>query len=139
MLKDIYVKDIEGLSLLNEGVVTVNDNRDEDALRVLEFEVRTFVCQGHYENGTRSILENFLTNLQANREQKAVWISGFFGSGKSHLAKMLRTLWINQPFSSGQRALELVQLPQDIQALFKELDREGRKSGGLHSFSGTLK
>jgi hypothetical protein len=138
VLKDIFAKSIDELQLLNEGVVNVNDSLDSEALKVLEFEVRTFVCQGHYKAGLETILQNFLTNVD-RPEQKAVWISGFYGSGKSHLAKMLRALWVNQELSGGRKALDLVQLPGDISALFRELNTLGRQRGGLHSLSGTLK
>jgi len=122
VLKDIFAKSIDELQLLNEGVVNVNDSLDSEALKVLEFEVRTFVCQGHYKAGLETILQNFLTNVD-RPEQKAVWISGFYGSGKSHLAKMLRALWVNQELSGGRKALDLVQLPGDISAQFRELTR----------------
>lgn len=49
-------------------------------------------------NGMRRILQAYRDNFGGS-EQKAAWISGFYGSGKSHLAKVLRYLWINREFS----------------------------------------
>jgi DNA replication protein DnaC len=40
------------------------------------------------------ILETYLKNIE-QAQQPAVWISGFYGSGKSHLVKMLRALWVD--------------------------------------------
>lgn len=42
-------------------------------------------------------LETFLDNYGDYQENCAVWISGFYGSGKSHLLKMLALLLENQP------------------------------------------
>lgn len=137
-LKEIFQKSPEEQTLLNEGVVSVNDNADDQSLRVLQYELSTFVCKGQYHDGLRKILENYLSSLASGREQKAVWISGFFGSGKSHLAKIVRALWTNQKFPDGQRALDIVTLPQDIRDLFVELQKNGNRLGGLYSVSGTL-
>ena len=57
-------------------------------------------------------LEKFLDTLQQLRYGERVWISGFFGSGKSHLLKMLALLLENRDvggspptsFSSEMRA-----------------------------------
>ncbi len=55
-------------------------------------ELQTFVTDGEYGRGLIRILELFLAAL-GRGDQGAVWISGFYGSGKSHLAKMLGALW----------------------------------------------
>jgi hypothetical protein len=72
---------------------------------------RAFVCDGQYEKGLETILDKFLLNLDAGTEQPGVWISGFYGSGKSHLAKMLRTLWTDYQFADGATARSLPNCP----------------------------
>ena len=82
--KDVFLHDPATRKLVNDGVADVNDNtQDPAALSVLRYELETFVCNGQYEHGIRLILESFLNNIE-QPEQSAAWISGFFGSGKSH-------------------------------------------------------
>jgi hypothetical protein len=71
-------------------------------------------------------------------EQQAVWVSGFFGSGKSHLVKMLRYLWVDYKFSDGASARSLARVPTNINDLFVELNNRGRQYGGLKAAVGTL-
>ncbi|MCB0024047.1 MAG: hypothetical protein KDD91_13525, partial [Caldilinea sp.] len=83
--RDIYQTDPSVRKLANEGVANVNDDRTSEAMAVLRYELETFVCDGQYEKGLAHILDTFLRNIDQS-EQAGVWISGFFGSGKSHLA-----------------------------------------------------
>lgn len=136
--KDIYAKDPLANQLANNGVAEVKDDTSEQALNTLRYELETFVCDGEYEKGLEKILNAFLTNASAESEQKGVWISGFYGSGKSHLAKMLRSLWVDFDFNNGTTARGLASLPSDIQAHFVELSKQGVRNGGLHAASGTL-
>lgn len=136
--KDIYVKDPLSNQLANNGVAEVKDDTSEQALATLKYELETFVCDGEYEKGLDKILRAFLTNVDKGAEQPGIWISGFYGSGKSHLAKMLRALWTDYDFQKGTSARGLANLPQEIQDHFKELTTQGRRSGGLHAASGTL-
>lgn len=79
--------------LVNEGVASVNDEKTSLALEVLRYELETFVCDGQYEIGMLDILKTYIDNVRKNAaQQPSVWVSGFFGSGKSHLVKMLRAL-----------------------------------------------
>lgn len=95
--REIYVKDPDKNLLLNNGVATVTDDLTTEELRTLRYELETFVCEGEYARGLKHILETYLANLD-RPEQPGVWVSGFFGSGKSHFVKMLRSLWTNFVF-----------------------------------------
>ena len=135
--RDIYLRNPATQKLVNEGVANVNDERTSLALAVLRYELESFVCDGQYEKGMAHILETYLRNID-QAQQPAVWLSGFFGSGKSHLIKMLRALWVDTAFDDGATARGIAKLPQSITDLLKELNTQGRRHGGLHAASGTL-
>jgi len=116
-------------SLANGGQARIMVKRDDRTIRELRAELETFVCDGQYRDAIERILQSYLTQLDRPR-QHAAWVSGFFGSGKSHLLKMLGHLWVDTPFEDGSTARSLVpQLPDEIIALFRELDTQVARSG----------
>ena len=136
--RDVYQRDPFEIALLNNGVATVTDALTGDERRTLRFELTHFVCEGQYRSGLVRVLESYLRH-QGQPEQPAAWISGFFGSGKSHLAKMLRFLWTDYAFpEDGARARGLARLPDDVRDLFTEVSTLGRRGHGLHAAAGTL-
>ena len=136
--REIYQLDPTLNRLENNGVAEVKDDQSAQALKTLRYEIETFVCDGEYEAGLDKILSAYLRNLKSDHEQPGVWISGFFGSGKSHLAKMLRAFWINQEFGDGASARDIADLPLEIKDHFKELSVASNQYSGLHAASGTL-
>lgn len=136
--RDIYVKSPEQNRLANNGVAEVSEDHSAAALAVLRYELETFVCDGQYEKGIETILSTFLRNLGTQSEQPGVWISGFYGSGKSHLAKMLRALWTDLPLPGGASARGLADLPAGVSDQLKELSTQGKRNGGLHAAAGKL-
>ena len=136
--RDVYFRDPTGVELLNNGVSKVAEIGDDARLiKTLRFELETFVCDGEYARGLERILKAYLDGL-GREEQKAVWVSGFFGSGKSHLVKVLRYLWEDFKFADGATARSLVKLPAEIADLFKELSNRSKPFGGLRAAAGTL-
>ena len=136
--RDIYQRDPAEIALPNSGVAAMSDALTENDRRTLRFELSHFVCEGEYRRGLVRILESYL-NHQGQPEQPAAWISGFFGSGKSHLAKMLRFLWTDYVFpEDGATARGLAQPPDDVREKLVELSTLGRRGNGLHAAAGTL-
>jgi len=135
--REVYLKDPVENRLLNDGVAEVTDGRSDAEMRTLRYELETFVCDGEYAKGMRRILDTYLGNLDQPM-QPGVWVSGFFGSGKSHLVKMLRALWLDLEFADGATARGIVNLPADIHDSLTELTTAGRRLGGLHAASGKL-
>ena len=135
--REIYQKNPANRKLVNEGVASVNDEKTSQALAVLRYELETFVCDGQYEKGLSHMLDTYLKNID-QAQQPAVWVSGFFGSGKSHLVKMLRALWEDTVFEDGATARGIANLPQDIGDNLMELSTQAKRHGGLHAASGTL-
>lgn len=136
--KEIYQNDPTTHLLKNQGVAKVNDSQDAEALATLEYELKTFVCDGKYQEGIENILKQFINCFNSNDEQPGVWISGFFGSGKSHLAKMLAVMWTNREIGNGQNARNIAQLPDSTRALFEELDSISAQTAGRHYAAGTI-
>ncbi len=90
---DLFVRPPAENPIPNDGVSQVGmpAAEDENQWRVLAYELENFVCEGEYADGLERILGSYLTN-QERPTQPAVWVSGFYGSGKSHLVRMLEHL-----------------------------------------------
>lgn len=137
--REIFVRDPLTEQIPNNGVATVAEATSEVEMKTLRYELQNFVCEGHYDAGLRRILTSFLSSLTGATEQKGIWVSGFYGSGKSHLVKVLRFLWTDYEFPDGATARELVKgVSQDVRALLKELETAGKRHGGVHAAGGTL-
>ncbi len=138
--RDVFEKNIDTFALENQGVAKVDEALDAQQQKTLRFELETFVCKGHYEEGLKRILEAYVETLQRGSEAPAAWVSGFFGSGKSHLVKMLRALWTNTPFQDdGRTPRDIAKLPSSVADALKELDTLARqKKSHLLAASGTL-
>ena len=136
--KEVFLKDPTSYKIPNDGVTTISNPKTPQEWEVLEYELRTFVCEGSYESGIDRIMTTFMTHL-SEPKQPAVWVHGFYGSGKSHLVRVLEYLWRDVELPSGALASSLVHLPADIKAHFTELKTHGKRHGGLWSAAGTLR
>lgn len=96
-----------------EGVIKADDAAS------LRLEIEEYVLTNEVEKRLESFLDAYNNYEGAN----GVWISGFFGSGKSHLLKILAILIENRPIE-GVSALELF-LPKcgDNEILRSDLKR----------------
>lgn len=93
VLRDIFAKPVDRSI---DGVIKADD------MGSLLTELDEYVITN--EIGAR--LEQFLDAYNNYDTANGVWISGFFGSGKSHLLKMLALLLENNDIG-GQRAIEI--------------------------------
>ncbi|MBW1706861.1 MAG: BREX system P-loop protein BrxC [Deltaproteobacteria bacterium] len=136
--REIFQRDPTIAKLLNDGQARVTGSETAKEIETLRYELEHFVCEGQYKAGLIRILESFLGNADST-VQPAAWVSGFFGSGKSHLLKMFQHLWVDTQFESdGATARGLTQLPDEVSDLLRELDTLGKRCGGLHAAAGTL-
>ncbi len=137
-IKDILQRDPAAHPLVNQGQARISDSRNERTQSELRGELTTFVCEGQYADGIQKIIRSFLDNL-GKTSQRGAWVSGFFGSGKSHILKMLCHLWQDSSFPDGATARSLVpSIPEELRALLRELDTAGKRAGGLIAAAGAL-
>jgi hypothetical protein len=134
--RDLFYRDPTEAKIPNDGVAKVMQPENDQQWDVLRWELQSFVCDGEYERGLETILSTFLSNLP-QPQQPAVWVSGFYGSGKSHLVRVLEQLWRDLVLPGGDRARDLVTLPADVEAHLTELSNAGKRLGGLWSAAGT--
>lgn len=135
--REVFARDPLRTTIPNDGVAKLGEPTTPQEWAVLRYELESFVCEGEYRRGLDRILSAYLANLD-RATQPAVWVSGFYGSGKSHLVRMLESLWRDVEFPDGAAARGIVDLPHEIRAHLRELDKAGRRGGGLWSAAGTL-
>ena len=137
-IHDILLRDPADNPLVNQGQARISDGSDPKAREELRGELSTFVCEGQFADGLTRIIRSFLENL-GRTSQKGAWVSGFYGSGKSHVLKMTANLWQDTAFDDGATARSLVpHIPEDLRALLRELETAGKRAGGLLAAAGAL-
>ena len=136
-IREVLYRDPLTMTIPNDGVTKVVQPQSDPEWAVLRYELESFVCDGEYRQGLDRVLTAFLENF-AQPQQQAVWVSGFYGSGKSHLVRVLEYLWRDVEFPDGVRARSLVTLPSDIKDSLAELSSLGSREGGLWSAAGTI-
>ncbi|MDO4746800.1 MAG: BREX system P-loop protein BrxC [Candidatus Saccharibacteria bacterium] len=118
ILKDIFKKDINRSI---QGVIKV----DNDDTNVIKQELEEYVVTGEIERHFNEFYDAYTTSLGTNRtENMAVWISGFFGSGKSHFLKMLAYLLENRNID-GKNAVDYFEPKIKDAMLFGNIKRSG--------------
>lgn len=125
---ELFTRPPLGFEIPNDGVTKVDRPDDSKRWKVLEYELTSFVCEGEYEHGLERILSSYVTH-RGSTTQPAVWVSGFYGSGKSHLVRVLQHLWADTPLPSGASARGLVSLPSDVSAKLTELSTIAKRDG----------
>lgn len=81
-----------------DGVIKADDDRH------LDLEVDEFVVTREVGRALDQFVERYLNDTSAN----GVWISGFFGSGKSHLLKILSLLLDERVLPSGRKPADVI-------------------------------
>lgn len=81
-----------------EGVIKADDARH------LRTEIEEYVVTSEVSKGLSEFADRYLSETGAN----GVWISGFFGSGKSHLLKILSMILDDETLPDGARAADLL-------------------------------
>src|ERR1035437_7020601 len=137
MNRELFAQDPTTTKIPNDGVAKVARPETAQQWDVLRWELRSFVCNGQYARGLEQILDSFLSSL-GQPQQPAAWVSGFYGSGKSHLVRVLEYLWRGVELPGGERSRDLVALPDAVRDHLTELSTVGTRNGGLWSAAGTL-
>jgi hypothetical protein len=94
-IQELFVKPVERPI---DGVIKADD------IRNIVVELDEYVVTREVSKGLGILAERYLSELTAN----GVWISGFFGSGKSHLLKMLSLLLDGTPLADGRKPAEIL-------------------------------
>ena len=90
IIRDLFAKDIN--RSIN-GVVKVQDSKNGSIRQELDEYVVTRELQRHFA----TFFKAYGDAIDVRTDKIGVWISGFFGSGKSHFLKMLSYLLEESP------------------------------------------
>ena len=100
------------------GVIKVAQN-DE---RSIEQELREYIITRELRRHFNTFLNNYEKSLNTPTDKIGVWISGFFGSGKSHFLKILSWLLSNDVVA-GKHAVDYFMDKFDDPMMFAQLER----------------
>ena len=135
--KELFVEDPSVRELPNLGVAKIAAPDSDAEWNTLRFELSHFVCDGAYQSGLDRILGGYLGHV-GQAQQPSVWVSGFYGSGKSHFLKVLQHLWVDTGLPDRSSARGLVNVPDEVALHLRELDVVAKRHGGAWAAAGTL-
>ena len=88
-IKDMFYKEIDRDI---KGVIKVGQADDENVYQELD----EYVVTSELESYMMKFFQAYINGLENRTDKMGVWISGFFGSGKSHFLKILSYLLDNK-------------------------------------------
>lgn len=119
IIREMFAEDIN--RPIN-GVIKV----DQDAADVISQEVREYVITKELKKHFISFFDFYSDSFDTPTADIGVWLSGFFGSGKSHLLKMLSYILENKDVD-GTSTVEMFRKKfEDDPATFMLIDRATR-------------
>ena len=98
IIKDLFAKPIDREI---KGVIKVGQDDDTNIRQELEEYVVTRELEKHF----RDFFTSYKRGITDTTDKMGVWVSGFFGSGKSHFLKILSYLLENKEVD-GKRAID---------------------------------
>lgn len=98
IIKNMFAKPIDRDI---KGVIKVSQDDNANIKQELEEYVVTRELQKHFSD----FFASYKNGINGNTDKMGVWISGFFGSGKSHFLKILSYLLANKEVG-GKRAID---------------------------------
>ena len=104
------------------GVIKV----DQDELEIIEQEVREYVITKELRKHFTAFFNYYSDSFDIPTADVGVWISGFFGSGKSHFLKMLSYILENRTVGGTTTVEMFRQKFEDDPATFMQIDRATR-------------
>ena len=105
-VRDMFVKPIDRDI---KGVIKVGQGEDANVRQELEEYVVTRELQKHFAD----FFASYKRGITGNTDKMGVWISGFFGSGKSHFLKILSYILENREVE-GKKAIDYFMEDQKI-------------------------
>lgn len=124
-LKEIYAKDIEREI---QGVIKVDDES------YIKQELEEYVITEELLKHFNSFFDSYNMGLNNNTEKMGVWISGFFGSGKSHFLKIISYLLENK-IVNDRPAVDYFEDKIEDKMLFADIKRAGSISTDVILFN----
>ena len=73
------------------GVIKVGAREEA----VVQTEIEEYVVTKEINRNMQKMFSNYAESFNSQTQDIGVWISGFFGSGKSHMLKMIGTILEN--------------------------------------------
>ena len=96
IIKNLFEKDIDRSI---QGVVTIGNEDEEQKWQELE----EYVCTDEIVKSFRTFFRKYRESLTVPTEKMGVWITGFFGSGKSRGLRMAWVWCCTSPLSRRKR------------------------------------
>ncbi|MGL6105626.1 BREX system P-loop protein BrxC [Romboutsia sp.] len=115
ILRDMYNKEIDRDI---KGVIKVGQDDNENIYQELDEYVLTEELNKHFD----VFFENYKKGILGHTDKMGVWISGFFGSGKSHFLKILSYLLENKEIN-GKQAVDFFETKIQDQMVLADMKK----------------
>lgn len=115
-LKNIFERDIERKI---KGVIVVGEDQK------IKEELDEYVVTKEVGKHLNTFYQNYTRGIGSETDRVGVWISGFFGSGKSHFLKMLSYILGNDEVD-GKRPVEYFKNKIEDPMLYADMEKSAR-------------